>query len=224
MSKLNHRRILRIGNKLIEGPSAIFRISDGDWLEKDLHLSFFDPRSGELSSCSIWSDDSMNKTKNFLSPMIRVLKWNRREDLHDLRQNSERTFPMVEIRLGLIKSNKLSQVNAEFLALQSTIATNNDYVPYQIPMERDAADLEIGYEKDYLDYAVYFRNGEQSLSFHSSGNNTSRVLNQLLQMKNLLQESIAEVDKSAWKERYYELTEEYLEGQIPEWYYEEKLR
>lgn len=156
--------------------------------------------------------------------MIRILKWNRREDLQDLRQNLERTFPMVEIKLGLIKSNKLSQVNAEFLALQRIIATNNDYVPYQIPMERDAADLEIDYEKDYLDYAVYFRNGEQSLSFHSSGNNTSRVLNQLLQMKNLLQESIAEVDKSAWKERYYELTEEYLEGQIPEWYYGEKLR
>ena len=95
MNKLNQRRILRIGNKLIEGPSAIFRISEGDWLEKDLHIYFFDPKSGNIESYSIWSDDSMNKTENFLFPMIRVLKWNRRVDLSNLRQNPLRTFPCL---------------------------------------------------------------------------------------------------------------------------------
>lgn len=85
MSKLNYRWILRIGNRLIEGLSVIFWILDGDWLEKDLYLSFFDFKLGEFSSCLIWSDDSMNKIKNFFLLMIRILKWNRREDLYDLR-------------------------------------------------------------------------------------------------------------------------------------------
>lgn len=221
--KTNHRRVMRIGNKLVEGPSAIFRISEGDWLEKDLHITIWDGGNRNISSYSLWTDDSMNKEEDFLPPMLRILNWNRREDLDELRKDENRKFPKIEVELGTIKNSKFNQFEKSFVSIQKVIKESNDYVPYKISKERDYAELEIDYEKEYLGFSVYVRNGSQSLEFSSSGNYSNPLIQQIQNLIHLFNESIEPVTKSEWKERYYELTEEYLEGEIPEWYYENEM-
>jgi hypothetical protein len=224
MKKTNHSRILKIGNKLVEGPSAIFFISEGDWLEKELQITFYEPGMRKIESYSIWSDDSMNKEKKFHAPMIRILKWNRKNDLDDLKNNSIRKFPKIEVELGRIKEIRFEEANEKFILLQKSVIENNRYIPYKISTERDSAQIEMNYEEEYLDYLIYFRNGVQSIQFSSTGNTNEKLVNQLIEMKNFLISSIDKIDKSEWKERYYELTEEYLEGEIPEWYYDNIIR
>ena len=223
MKKTNHRRVLKIGNQLVHGPSAIFRISRGDWLEKDLQIVLYEPGMKRIESYSIWSDDSMNKEKDFLPPMIRILTWNRREDLHSLKESSKRKFPKIDLTLGIISAGRLEEINSKFITLQCAVLKNHNYVPYKIPMERDSADIGVNYEKGYLDFSIFFRNGEQALEFTSTGNLSAPLVQELITMKKLLHSSIEVVDKTNWKERYYELTEEYLSGEIPEWYYQDKM-
>jgi len=217
----HHKRVIKIGNKLVEGPSAIFRLSDGDWLEKDLHITIWN--GGSRSTYSLWTDDSMNKEEGFLPPMIRILNWNRKQDLAELREDENRKFPTIELELGTIKTSKFDQLENAFISIQKAVKESNDYVPYKISRKRDYAELEIDYDKEYLDFSIYVRNGSQALEFSSSGNYSNPLVQQILALIRLLTESIEPVDKSAWKERYYELTEEYLEGEIPEWYYEDEL-
>ncbi len=224
MKRTNSRRILKIGNKLVEGPSAIFSISKEDWLEKDLQITFYEPGMKKIESYSIWSDDSMNKENDFLSPMIRILTWNKHEDLENLRENAQRNFPIIDLKLGEINQDKFEVVNNDFINLQKSIVNNHNYIPYKISTKRDSAEIEIDYEKDYLDFSIYVRNGMQTLNFSSSGNKTNKLVNDLIRMKELLIESIEIVNLSNWKERYYELTEEYLEGKIPEWYYKNEIK
>ena len=50
MRTTDHRMVMRIGNKLVEGPNAIFRISEGDWLEKDLHITIWDGGYQDIST------------------------------------------------------------------------------------------------------------------------------------------------------------------------------
>ena len=59
------------------------------------------------------------------------------------------------------------------------------------------------------------RNGSQSLEFSSSGNYSNPLIQQIQILIELMTESIEPVDKSNWKERYYELTEEYLDYKFP---------
>jgi len=224
MKENNHRRILRIGNKLVEGPSAIFRVSDGDWLEKDLQIILYEPGMKKIASYSIWSDDSMNKESNFMPPMIRILTWNRREDLANLKEDIHRTFPIIDLKLGSIKKEKFKELNNSFINFQKSLLKNHSYIPYKIATKRDSAETEVDYDQPYLDFSIYIRNGKQALEFSSSGNMDNILINDLLAMKRLLSESIKIVDLSNWKERYYELTEAYLEGVIPEWYYENEIK
>lgn len=221
--KTNHRRILRIGNKLVESPSAIFRISEGDWLEKKLHITIRSRSFEKFSTYSLWTDYSMNKEENFLPPMIRILNWKRKEDLDDLDKDKNRKFPKIEVELGTIKNSKVEELEKAFISIQEAFKGNNDYVPYKISRERDCAELEIDYEKEYLDFTIYFSNGNQSLEFSSLGNYSNKLIQQVDNLISLLIESIEPIDKYEWKERYYELTEEYLDGKTPEWFYENEM-
>ena len=221
--KTNHRRVLKIGNKLVEGPSAIFRLSEGDWLEKDLHITIWDGGYQNISTYSLWTDASMNKEEDFLPPMIRILNWKRRKDLDELRDDENREFPKIELELGTIKNSKFDQIEYSFISIQKAVKESNDYIPYKISRKRDYAELGIDYEKEYLDFSIFVRNGSQSLEFFSSGNYSNSLVQQIQNLIHLLRESIEPVNKSEWKERYYELTEDYLEGEIPEWYYENGL-
>lgn len=221
--KTNHRRVMKIGNKLVEGPSAIFRLSEGDWLEKDLHITIRDGEYRNISTYSLWTDDSMNKEEDFLPPMIRILNWKRRQDLEELREDENRNFPKIALELGTIKNSKFEQLENSFISIQKAVKESNDYVPYKISRKRDYAELEIDFEKEYLDFSIYVRNGSQSMELNSCGNFSNPLVDQIRRIIELLKESIEPVEKSEWKERYYELTEEYLEGGIPEWYYENEM-
>jgi hypothetical protein len=115
MNKPHTRRILKIGNKLVKGPDAIFNIQGRDWVEKDLQIIFYKPDLANIESFSIWSDRTMNKYKNFLPPLIRMLKWDRKTDMENLRLNQQRDFPMIELDLGLIISDKFEEVSQKFI-------------------------------------------------------------------------------------------------------------
>jgi len=223
MVRENQRRVLTIGNKLVAGPNAIFRISDGSWLEKDLHFSIYEEGLKKIETYSLWTDDSMNKEENFLSPMIRILTWERRRDLNDLNDNKTRKFPMIDVKLGIIHDDKLEEVNQKFISFQKIVTENNNYIPFKLSTKRDSADIKINYDQEYIDYSIYMRNGAQSFEFCSTGNNSDNLVKGINDFKKLLQESIQVINKSEWKERYYELTEDYIEGEFLEWYYEDNI-
>ena len=176
-----------------------------------------------MSNYSIWTDCSMNKEEDFLPPMIRILNWKRKQDLDDLKQEESRKFPKIELEFGTIKNSKFDQLENAFIAIQKAVKEDNDYVPYKISRQRDQADIQVDYDKEYLNFSIYVRNGSQCLEFSSSGNYSNPMIQQIQNLIHLFNESIEPVDKSEWKERYYELTEEYLEGEIPEWYYKNEL-
>ena len=117
----------------------------------------------------------------------------------------------------------MREVNQSFISIQAKVKKYNDYVPYNISTERDSAESKVDYEQEYLDYTINFRNGVQSFEFSSAGNLDDELVQAINSLKELFKESIEVVDKSKWKERYYDLTEEYLEGEIPEWYYEDEM-
>lgn len=221
--KTNHRRVTKIGHKLVEGPSAVFRISDGDWLESDLHIIIKEGGLRKIETYSLLTEDTMNKEIDFLPPMIRILKWRRSEDLNELQNDEHRRFPKIEVELGTILKSKYEEVNQSFISIQAKVKKYNDYVPYNISTERDSAESKVDYEQEYLDYTINFRNGVQSFEFSSAGNLDDELVQAINSLKELFKESIEVVDKSKWKERYYDLTEEYLEGEIPEWYYEDEM-
>ena len=109
--KRNHIKAMQIANKLIEGPNGISRISDGDWLEKDLHITIRKKGYEKIETFSLWTDCTSNREDGFLPPMIRILKWNRNEDLEELRLDEKRTFPNIELKLGAIKDAKFQELN-----------------------------------------------------------------------------------------------------------------
>jgi len=222
--RTNLKRIVKIGNKLVQGPSAIFRLSQGDWLEKDLYITIRGEGFKNISTFSLWTDSSMNKEEDFLSPMIRILNWNRQQDLEAARIDENRNFPNIDLKLGTIKSSKFDDLENAFISIQKAVKENNEYVPYKIATERDCAKLTTDYENDYLDFRIYIRNGSQSLELSSVANYSSHLVQEIQRIIKLFKESIELVDKTKWKERYYELTKEYLEGEIPEWYYDNELR
>ncbi|MGB0869453.1 MAG: hypothetical protein ACPGSD_07635 [Flavobacteriales bacterium] len=221
--KTNRGRVMKIGNKLVEGPSAIFRLSEGDWLEKDLHLTIWDEGFQNISTYSLWTDNSMNKEEDFLPPMIRILHWKKRLDLDELKVDENRKFPKIELDLGTIKNSKIDQLENSFISIQKAVKGSNNYVPYKISKKLDGAELNIDDDTENLFFSIYVGNGSQSLEFSSSGNYSNSLVQQIQKLTHLLRESIDPVNKSEWKERYYELTEEYLEGEIPEWYYEDEM-
>lgn len=215
--KRNHIKAMQIANKLIEGPNGISRISDGDWLEKDLHITIRKKGYEKIETFSLWTDCTSTREDGFLPPMIRILKWNRNEDLEELRLDEKRTFPNIELKLGTIKDAKFQELNQEFIRLQTSIKENNEYVPYKISTERDSAELELN--DDYLDYRVLIRNGMQSLEIGSFGNYSDILSKQIITMISLLNDSIESADMTKWSERYYEITEQFFEGKFSKWDY-----
>ena len=119
--KTNHRRVTKIGHKLVEGSSAVFRISDGDWLESDLHIIIKEGGLRKIETYSLLTEDTMNKEIDFLPPMIRILKWRRSEDLNELQNDEHRRFPKIEVELGTILKSKYegSQSKLHFHSGQS---------------------------------------------------------------------------------------------------------
>ncbi len=215
---------MRIGNKLVEGPSAIFRLSEGDWLGKDLYITVRDRGYENISSYSLWTDDSMNKEEEFLPPMIRILDWKRRKDLSELKEDENRNFPKIDLELGTIKESKFVQCENAFISIQKAVKEHNDYIPYKISRKHDYAELNVDHDEEYLNFSIYIRNGSQSLELNSCANFSNQLVQQIQRIIKLFKESIEPTDKTKWKERYYELTEEYIQGEISEWYYKNEIK
>ncbi|SDQ14916.1 hypothetical protein [Flagellimonas zhangzhouensis] len=224
MKETHFEKLVRIGNTLIEGPNVIFNSIGQDWLEKDLQIIFHYPENGRLESFSIWSDDTMNKEKGFLQPMIRNLTWDRRKDLDRAQKEPSTIFPKVDIQLGSIKKEMSQELNEKFVQLQHSMIRNLEYVPYKIPTTRDSAEIKINFEKPFVDFSVFFRNGVQTLEFSSCVNHENILLRELNQMKKILLECINLVKLSDWVEKYSDLTESFLNGKTMEWNYSKDLK
>jgi hypothetical protein len=76
------RRVVRVGNLLVEGPFSIRPPRDVDeygWLECDLRLT--QVSDGVITSVAVYVDDSMNREEDFLEPVLRHVRWQRAEDV-----------------------------------------------------------------------------------------------------------------------------------------------
>lgn len=213
--------LLRIGNKLIEGPDTIFsNYNNQDWLEKDLQIIIYHSGHQLVESYSIWSDSTMNKEGDFLPPLIRILQWQKSIDIQK-GHHCTLYFPSIDIQIGLIKDRNFKKLNAEYINLQKSLLANHTYTPMGISTERNMVATTIDFNKEYLDFSVFFRNGLQYLRYSSSENTNNQLVNDITFLIQLLKDSIEPIRKEDWTERYYELNKDYIKGQKFDWNYQQ---
>jgi hypothetical protein len=223
MNPTHRQRITTIGNMLLEGPSSVIHKASGDWLKKDFRIILHQPKSGILTSYSIWSDDTWNKETDFLAPMIRVVAWDRKKDMERLKQSKEIKFPEIDAVLGTIKSEKFKGLNEAFIQLQHKIVRHSGYIPFHISTERDAPLLNVEADKEFLHYALYFNNGGQTFELKSSGNFDQPLVVDLMDITTQLSESMQLIDPSPWKERYTGITKASLDDDGLDWDYQHRF-
>jgi hypothetical protein len=223
MISTNRQRITKIGNMLLEGPSSIIHKASGDWLKKDFQLILHQPKSGTLKSYSIWSDDTWNKEADFLPPMIRTVIWDRQKDMEHLRKSEDLNFPSIDVALGTIKSEKFNELNKKLVQLQNLIIDNHGYQPFKIAIAREAAHIDVDFDKEFLDYALYLNNGNQTFELKSSGNLDQPLVVDLMDIATQLSETMQLIDPFPWKERYTGITKASLDDDGLDWDYEHRF-
>lgn len=211
----NRRRCLQIGNKLIEGPLAIFPATeDGDdyeWMECDFRITLYSANYRIQESIAIYTDDTMNKGKDFFKPIFRHCVWDRNSDI-----NSSNTWPSAKVELAYLKDIK--KTNEILIQIQETIPKPS-FSPLGVSLSRNVAEVECDYSKER--YEIYIRNRVQAITYASCYIPNDIVTGLILSsFKKLRNEMMVPFDKSGWKERY----EFNLNSECPkdmwEWQYE----
>ncbi|WP_154668190.1 hypothetical protein [Pseudoduganella violaceinigra] len=202
----NRRRCLRIGRALIKGPTAIFPpkfIDSFGWLEADFRLTIKWPGPGLHESLQVFSDDTMNRDKDFLPPMIRRCIWKRAADMAN-----PNAWPSATVEIGYIQDHKrrdalLRDVHRKLPGLP--------FVELGLSTQRDVADLEL--DESEPEFRIWARNGVQSLEYWSSPVAPAHLGLSFTQVhKDLLAEFLP-ISQPGWRERYdHDLNEEPRQG------------
>ncbi len=193
-------RRLKIGHKLIYGPRALFppkTIDDFGWLEPDLRIIYWTAGMLTAESIILFTDNTMNRDKNFLQPVIRHAKWHRLADAEE-----SRDWPTVEISLSNFKDQR-ECVDTYIKKLQGKL-TRLTFELNGLQTQRESSNqaFHISYDYGRGSFSVYSRNGAQSIEYHSlaikNDNLTELVLEGLL----LLHSLAIPYSREGWRERY----------------------
>ena len=149
-----------------------------------------------MQQISLWSDSTVNKENNFLKPIIRFAHWERQNDLV---KDKEINWPDVRVFLGYIKEDHFDQLNNAMIDIQKSIPALV-FKPLGISLARDVVDVEIC--EPNVEYAIYIRNGVQSITYYSPLLANDRFSNKVVELKNLMLRSVEQFDSTGWKERY----------------------
>jgi hypothetical protein len=189
-----------IGNKIIEGPRAIFPPESGTtWLEKDVSIYTHYHETNAIQHISLWSDSTMNKEVEFFAPIIRFLHWEKNNDSEMVKKDTENKWPDIRVFLGNIKPHKFEELNQSIIHIQQLISSIQ-FRPLGISLKREVAELDT--TDSYFDYEIWLRNGAQSFSLYSPLLKDDIFSNKVRDLKQLMLESMDKIDISGWKERY----------------------
>lgn len=73
-------------------------VDDHGWFEQSLRIALQSNPFGKVESIIVYSDDTINKEKNFFAPVLRHCVWDQTD------HSSKTGWPNVEIKLGSIKA------------------------------------------------------------------------------------------------------------------------
>lgn len=211
----NRRRCLQIGNKLIDGPLAIFPATDNDddygWMECDFRISIYSGDYQTQESIAIYTDDTMNREENFFKPIIRHCAWDRSAD-----ENGSNTWPSAKVELAYLKD--IEQTSEILIQIQEA-TPKLSFAPLGVSVSRNVAEVECDYYKE--GYELYIRNGVQAITYASCYMPNDMVTALIFSsFKKLRNEMMVPFEKSGWKERYeYNLNNE-CPKDMWEWQYE----
>jgi hypothetical protein len=187
-------RCIRIGNQFIEGPRALFppkRIDDYGWLEPQLRITLYHGFK-RLESIAVYVDNSMNRDKGFLPPMLRYCSWNRRED-----QKAANTWPSLELRLGRVRSRKA--VSALITAIQHQAQT----LRFEAAgLQATRNEVKVVDENNFPGYSLFLANWCQQLDYTSRSIAGDKLKPHVFQTFGALASALVEIDKTGWRERF----------------------
>ncbi len=108
---------------MLDGPRSIFPLSSIDdfgWLESVLTIKNYSMGINKVSvSCSVYVDNTVNRDKKFLTPIIRYAQWNRPEELNDKRLKK---WPEVKIIQHELTETEQCELDALLKALDVKIS------------------------------------------------------------------------------------------------------
>lgn len=212
-TNLNRRRCLQVGRELIEGPRALFPpevVDDFGWLEAELRISLWWPSCERIESVAVYSDDTMNRDSGFLPPMLRHSVWHRANDL-----KGANAWPSVEVKLGVLRSQQA--VDNCLRSIQHGVQRLS-FPPIGLSVARDVADVTAA--PGLPDYAVWVRNGLQSVEYHSCPVANDPFTTQVIDAFSELAAELQDIEKQGWRERYDRNLRSEYPASAWEWAYE----
>lgn len=174
--ELRHKKTIRnnIAWELLDGPRAIFplsKIDDFGWLEPVLTIKNYRVGIGKVSvSCSIYVDNTVNRHKKFITPIVRYSIWDRPKEL-----NAKRFKKWPEVKIVQHELSKTEQVELDALlrVLDIKISALQFAVGGLITDRGDPAPV---------DYSIGFRNmsfsrwnGCQTIDFSFGDTNNQNI-------------------------------------------------
>ncbi|MFO0828719.1 MAG: hypothetical protein U0572_11310 [Phycisphaerales bacterium] len=146
----------------------------------------------QLTSVSVFTDNTVNRSRNFLTPIIREVHWNREGEFSE-----PLDVVLIQHRLGLVANWVAVQQVAKRL---QRAALRPPFVPYGLSRTRGAPELEP--RQPYADFHLMIGNGVQSMEFDSpalpSDPLTATVERSLAELRKLSNH----YDACGWRERY----------------------
>jgi len=193
-------QFLAIGNQLLQGPRTIITAHDAHgWLEKDIavYLHYFG--HNRLHHISLWSDDTINREKNFLPPVIRLAQWERQQDVERFQAGEAVQWPSVTVSLGYIKAPFIHQLHIALLDIQQQV-NSLQFAPMGLRRKRDVPCIPVS--EQYIDFEIWMRNGAQSICYASPLLQADAFCKKVFELKQLLLSSMQPFDYTGWKEKY----------------------
>ena len=214
LSPLDLRRKQIIGNTLIKGPRSIFPPHDPGqfvgWLEPTLFISYKDWESLSNKSIILYSDYTMNREKDFFTPLVRQTNWIREQD-------QLRSAPMPNINIDYWEVQDWDAINATGKQIQEALR-EAPLIPHGIPKDRSAP--ETGFAGNGIEYCVITKNGAQSLEFWSFELDNDQLFKLLIKASSILLSASRPMDMTGWRERYNHEIEQSPDISWPSWDWE----
>jgi hypothetical protein len=189
--------IMRIGQKILEGPRSLLppsTVDDFGWLETEFRIILLQSPGYTQESIAIYSDNTVNRDSAYLEPLIRYVHWNRQQDI-----SQPTRWPTVVVQLSAFMAY-YEQVHEHLLTLQHLLCTL-PFTPIGLQRGREAPPL--AYDSQNLHLQVLFTNGVQSVKFDTlSVISQNKSIEYIMQTFLYLKSIMNPIDYGDWRERY----------------------
>jgi hypothetical protein len=193
-------RTMRIAHELVSGPFSMHPPADQDsygWLECALRLVRWAPGHSPSESIAVYVDDSVNRDRDFLPPVIRYVRWERPTDLTRL-PTSTSGWPTMTVDIGEIRDwHTVQRVAAD---MQRAICAP-PFVVSGLTPDRTPPQADIAWEVGTLE--VFTCNGLQSLEYRSPAITDGSAFTEcFLASWAALRAQLLSIERQGWREHY----------------------